>query len=356
MIAGAIANCGPEFPNAAMQNGTDIHRQMANIVGEGGLQGLKAAKDNLSLEVAVRILAMRAWSTITTLGFQSADVVLAEFPLPICPDDVPAGLNFAGTADLVVVDMATRRALVIDYKSGMTTQEPSYEHPQLVAYAVLAYFSLSGYLNEAEPEVVYGQIIPAAGKMSDPLRVDKENVSATLAQLIELCQDAADVSEPPTPGPHCGWCYAAGKTCDEFKRAVGSAIVQAKHDNMALVDEKALADAYYTVRRLASLQDSIANELKRRIVERGGPVAGWDLKLRKGTVKLTGHALAAACQKWGIAAQDLGISINIKDVGDAVAKKLGVKKVDGLSLVETSFGTEAVHSEGSQVLTPAEGE
>lgn len=349
----AIERCGLEESGPLAQRGTDIHKEMASIVLQRGLVGLKEASTDLRLDVAVRILAMRAWSTITTLGLQNAKIVRVELHLPCDDAHKYIGYNFPweGTADIVIQDDESLVAAVFDYKSGFATQLPAYEHPQLVAYATLLYYSLN------KKYTVFGQIIPTVGKMHDPLRVDEDNDEDTTAQLVEIALEANKPFACQEPGEWCAWCYAAGRTCNDFVETVSEAIITCGR-SLAIKDvpDGVLADAYYKARQLSSIHDTLADELKRRIIAAGKPVGGYGLKLRKGTVRLTGAALAEACAKWNITADDLDIAINIKDIGEIVAKRLKVKKADGLSLVELEFGNRAVFAEGSKILEEADEE
>lgn len=351
----AAAEYGPEPDNEAAARGREIHARLAQIVTDGGLSGLISAKDDLNNDVPVRILAARAVSMLSTLDAFSAEnaVVYVEKALPTGDRFV-----FSGTADLVVVLPESEKIIVLDYKSGMTEQEESFAHPQLVCYATLAFMSrcelccVSPDSLFTDAFAVFGAIIPACGKMGPPVRIDSTTYLAAHEQLSELFLTSVQTNTPRVnPGDHCAFCWAAGKTCRAYENTVHAVVNRATTlPSLETVPDESLADIYGQLKQVAKLKDTIASELRRRIIERNGPCGGMGLNVRKGTVKLQGNALIEACVKWGITVDDLKVAANLKDLGAIVAKKLGVKKVDGVALVATEFGNRAVVGEPSLVL------
>lgn len=363
-VAQATVQYGPEPENEAMARGQAVHAELATIVMNHGLCGLQDAKDDLNRDITVRVLAGRAWYTLTTLEMVGpACHVGVEKHLPsagclaVSLKDYP----FEGTADLIVWNRHSRRIVVLDYKSGFAIQSEAWEHPQLVCYAVLAMMSAWDLLRESvsldRDTTVFGQIVSPVGKLGVPLRVDKTNLSDAYDQLTKIARECETENLQPEPGKHCAWCWAAGKTCDAFRNTVSeSLVVLGKEPRLPSVPDETLVDAYAKAKQLAALQDALGAEIKRRIHETGKPCAGYTIKTRKGTVKLAGDALVEACVEWGVTAADLGIAVNIKDMGNAVAAKLKVKKIDGLNLVEAKYGSRAVHADGAQALVQADEE
>jgi hypothetical protein len=341
----------------AAVRGTDIHRQLAEIVNADGIQGLQTASKNIGLDIAVRILAGRAWSAICDAELQDASGWTTESEVAY-PE-----LDLSGHADLVVYKLLANRFLVLDYKSGYASVNDSAENAQILGYAMCLHnhtarnTSVVGSIN-LPPLVVFGRIVPACGKMSAPVRVDNDTIQMAYHQLITILNATRAENTKVNPGPHCTYCPAAGRTCDAFSKTYSEALTTTEAMSQALpsIPDTHLMDAFLKLKQLAVLEDALSAEIKRRIVVNGKPCAGYTLKMRQGTTRLSGDGLEQVCTKYGILHTDLGIQVNVKTIGDVVAKKLGVKKIDGLGLVEAEFGNLAVQGEPTAVLAKADEE
>jgi hypothetical protein len=343
----AEASSGVLQSGDAALRGKEIHAELASIVKDGGIRGLQKASANLALDVAVRILAGRAWAAICDAGLQEADINTPEMEVS------HESLGLTGTADLVVVDSGTLRCLVLDYKSGYASVGESAEHAQVLGYALCLYDEYQP--NAFKVPTVFGRIVPACGKMSAPVRVDNDTRDEAYIQLSSI-RNAAQHEQPSVcPGPHCVYCPAAGRTCHAFSADFTDALVSTKRlgENLPAIPDAQLVEAYQKLKQLATLESALSAEIKRRVVTNGATCAGYALKMRQGTTRLTGDGLTAACAKHGITSAELGIAVNIKDIGDAVARHLGIKKVDGLALVLQEFGSVAVQSEPAVVIGKA---
>ena len=353
----ADASCGLIPSVDAAQRGTDIHSQLADIVNKDGIQGLQAASKNLGFDIAVRILAGRAWSAICDAELQDADGWTTESEV------AHLALELTGHADLVVYKQIANRFLVLDYKSGYASVNDSAENAQILGYAVCLYDhtwrNTKTYGNIVLPElIVFGRIVPACGKMSAPVRIDVRCAGTALDQLDSIIKATKKDNPHVSPGPHCTYCPAAGRTCDAFKATFSEALTttEAIGQTLPSIPDAHLMDAYLKLKQLAVLEDALSAEIKRRIVVNGKPCAGYTLKMRQGTTKLGGEGLVKACAKYGITSDDLGIAVNVKAIGDVIAKRLGVKRADGLSLLTTEFGHLAIQGEPTAVLSKADEE
>ena len=353
----AEASTGIMQSGDAAVRGTDIHKQLAEIVTAGGIQGLQEASRNIGLDIAVRILAGRAWAAICDAELQDADMWHAEMPVE------HGGLSLTGTADLVVYKTAINKALVLDYKSGYAAVNDSAENAQILGYSMCLYDhtrrNTKVYGNITLPElVVFGRIVPACGKMSAPVRIDVRCAGTALDQLDSIIRATKKDDPKVSTGPHCTYCPAAGRTCDAFTAHFNEALTttQPLTQTLPAIPDASLIDAYLKLKQLAVLEDALTAEIKRRLVVNGGTCAGYTLKMRQGSTRLSGDGLVKACVKYGITSDDLGIAVNVKAIGDLIAKRMGVKKADGLSLLTSEFGHLAVQGEPTAVLSKADEE
>lgn len=140
---------------------------------------------------------------------------------------------FSGSTDTVYV--WERNALVLDYKTGRSTQADAAENLQLRSYAVLVVHKF-GWLKSVEVCVVQ----PLHTHSPTPCHYDVDDLIESQKELFEILDASNSPTAPLRTGDHCNFCRAAS-ICPAVRAEVTQLSSLTIHENGLSVSDEDMA-------------------------------------------------------------------------------------------------------------------
>jgi hypothetical protein len=188
--------CSSDGPNAAADEGTLIHDALE--------------RDDLSqLNDEQKTLALMCQKFVNNT-IKRGDTVIKEMKLPVL--ELAPGDWVWGTADLVILRVETRHAVIIDYKMGRTEVDDADSNFQGQAYALGL---ITGFPELDTVEVIF--LLPRQDLITSHTygREDMEDITLRILRVNALSHDPDAPYNPTAAG--CQWCAGKGE-CPELRR------------------------------------------------------------------------------------------------------------------------------------------
>lgn len=226
--------CGPGQSNDEAASGQRIHAVLAGLADIATLDAGEKETMEMCHRQALDVIA--DWATL------GADhQLLQEKRLWLNKGTFVTGKphsasKFSGQADLIVIEKAENRALVIDYKTGRGEQTEAVDNAQLASLAVL----VANYTGVESVRVAIVQPWAGPPTIAD---YDEDALDQAGNWLRDKLRDAEHATpEQANPGPWCKYCRAAETLrCEAYRKSQETAIAplqSADLDAMAPVDQR----------------------------------------------------------------------------------------------------------------------
>lgn len=183
--------------------------------------------------------------------------------------------TWSGKPDLVAIiqrDNGTRRALVVDYKTGRGDVTEAAGNMQLRALAVLVADEFS------VTEVRVAIVQPLAGR---PTVCDYDDVALAVAkvEIDAIVRRATTPGQERRPNPAaCKWC-SAKHACPEGRNlALAMAQPLAREGGVILLTPEEMAGFLHAARAAEAIIESVRDKARRMLEEDEKAIPGWRLK------------------------------------------------------------------------------
>lgn len=328
---------------------------VAHAVGSICLNGEFVIDDFMGTEVtyagfkftvdAEMLAAVRVYveTVFAEVGAQGVLFVEQRFHLKEVHEDA------FGTSDAAVLQRASRKLVVADYKHGAGEFVVVEDNDQLKYYALGALLAIKAPVDDIELLIVQPRC-----ERGDPVRRWSFKAVELLEFYAELREIIAKSEAPDAPlagGGHCGWCPAA-PVCPELRR------VRASRAKRGFMQEKQWYDPTVLAQDLAEnelLEASIkaTRELAFNEAMSGRTVPGWKLVAKQARRQWRDVKAAATALVFdlGIAKTTIYEEPSLKSVAQiekllpkadrAALAALVVKESSGLTLAPESDKREA---------------
>lgn len=217
--------CGPGESNDEADSGTRIHAVLAGLADVETLDAGEKETMDMCERQAKALVA--EWSSGTD------SVTLVEKRLWLNKGTFVTGKphsasKFSGQADLIVIEKAENRALVIDYKTGRGDQTEAVDNAQLAALAVL----VANYTGVESVRVAIVQPWAGPPTIAD---YDEDALDQAGNWLRDKLRDAEHATpDQANPGPWCKYCRAAETLrCEAYRKSQETAIAPLQSADLA---------------------------------------------------------------------------------------------------------------------------
>jgi len=165
----------------------------------------KAIEDYVNIKKALPPQHMKFKPVVDAI-LRKPGVAIAEIGFGVKRDLTPCGFFdkdvwLRGKSDLTTVDDDTRKAWVVDFKTGKN-KYPDMSQLELMSLFVFAHNPRVERVNSALMFLLYDDL-----KKAVMLREQVENSWWKVREKTATIERALEVGQfPPKPGPLCGWC------------------------------------------------------------------------------------------------------------------------------------------------------
>ncbi len=325
----------PEEERDDAASGTRIHAVLALEADAGTLSMSELETCDMCNDASMKVI--EEWNGAPGMvtpdqTFYERRLGLTAFGkvLDVTPEST-ADFMFTGQADLILVK--SKRALVIDYKTGRGDTPEATDNAQLAALAVLV------WLRFGVDEIRVAIVQPWAGK---PTVADYSINALVLAKdWLHATLDAAANSRPDDvrAGEWCKWCKAKA-TCPALRtmalktvEVLDSATVpQGEAQRSALfarameLPPERLLGAYRGLSMVKMMVAAIEGAFRQRVTD--GEMPGWTVETKPGNREVTDAQKAfTALTPLGVTDGDMldAASVSITALEEAVRKRSGIK-------------------------------